>query len=105
VNVLYALRNSRIHAMRNLGDAVELWSTIDDEPSYQGSQASRNHVVSRTELHLMFTQGFIAHLLREGVASLRAFLIAKGVDPYDLLRDGSAWELRDFTPMKVWATP
>lgn len=105
VNVLYALRNSRVHAMRTPGDAVEVWSTIEDEPSYQGSQTSRSYIVSPTELHLVFPESFVARLLRAGIDSLRPFLVAKGVDPYDSLRDSSAWELRDFTPMKVWAAP
>ncbi len=105
VKVLYALRNSRIHLMRNLGDAVEVWSQVADEPTYQGQQASRNYVLSPTELHLLFPEAFVERLLRAGIESLRDFLVAKEVDPYNSLRDTSAWELRDFTPLKSWSTP
>ncbi len=99
VCLLYSLRNSRIHTMRNQGDAVERWATIS-EPSYQASQQSRNYVLGAVELHLMFTEAFVALLLRAGVASLRAFLLAKGVDPFKLVRDSSAWELKPWTPFR-----
>lgn len=42
--------------MRNLGDAVEVRSQGGDEPTYQGQQASRNYVLSPTELHLLFPE-------------------------------------------------
>lgn len=100
VHVLYDLRNSRLHAMRNLGDASDSQLTITDQPVYLPSQRSRNNKRERTELHLAFHQNFVASLVSAGIDSLEAHLLANGINPYGLLPDNNAWELQSFTPLK-----
>lgn len=94
-SLLYGLRNSRIHQMRNQGDGVDGFARITDEPVYQGFN-------NEEDLHLVFPQQFVADLVRVGAASLEHGARELRVDPYSFLPDNSTWELEDWTPNKIW---
>jgi hypothetical protein len=93
--LLYGLRNSRLHQMRNQGDGVDGFAHITDEPVYQSFN-------DEEELHLVFPQQFVIDLVLAGADGLERHSNEKKVDPYNFLPDNSAWELEDDTPNKKW---
>lgn len=93
--LLYGLRNSRLHQMRNQGDGVDGFAHITDEPVYQSFN-------DEADLHLVFPQQFVVDLVLAGADGLERHSNDKKVDPYNFLPDNSAWELEDDTPNKKW---
>ncbi len=96
--LLYGLRNSRLHQIRNQGDGVDGFAHITDEPVYQSFN-------DEEALHLVFPQKFVIDLVLAGADGLERHSNEKKLDPYDFLPDNSAWELEDDTPNKKWRRP
>lgn len=96
VRLLYGLRNSRVHQMRNQGEGVEAFIDPDtDEPVYMTFGNDE-------DLHLVFPEAFIRKLVETGAESLERLCYMRNQNPYDFLPDNSTWTLRDWTPNKVW---
>lgn len=99
VILLYGLRNSRLHDMRDPTNADDAFMSNPNaaEPVYQD-------FANEKALHLLFPETFIRNLVLTGADSLERLCTWNDVDPYRTLPE-NVFRLEKWTPKKVWKRP
>lgn len=91
-HLLYQMRNFRVHESRNVSRGIDLVVKLTTQPVY--------HMFGDApDLHLVMHQDFVALLVCQAIYALQDHLFENDLNPYDNLRDTSAWEVKEFTPL------
>ena len=89
VNLLYAYRNSLIHEFRQPGHSQEIGD--NPEPHYMHQLHPESTQTGAGVWLLHYPRPFFDRLAESGLANLKAYLEANGIDPYASFVFGDFW--------------